>query len=75
MQDLVLFVAKSLADQPDKVDVTAAQEGGELKLTLKVAEVDKGKIIGKKGRVIRAMRALVSYAASRTGKKVSLDVE
>lgn len=75
MKDLVLFMAKSLADHPDQVQLDAVEEGGTLKLNLKVAEVDKGKIIGKKGRVIRAMRTLVSFPAAKAGKKVLLDIE
>lgn len=75
MKDLVLYLAKALADHPDKVALDSAEEAGSLKLTLKVAEEDKGKIIGKKGKVIRAMRALVAVPAAKAGKKVLLDID
>ena len=75
MKDLVLYMAKALADQPDKVALEAKEEGGTLKLSLKLAEEDKGKIIGKKGRVIRALRTLVGFPAAKAGKRVLLDIE
>lgn len=75
MKDLVLFMAKALADHPEKVELEAKEDAGTLKLNLKLAEEDKGKIIGKKGRVIRAMRTLISFPAAKAGKKVLLDIE
>ena len=75
MKELALHIAKHLVDQPDKVEVTAAEEGGVTRLTLKVAEEDKGKIIGKQGKVIKAISAVVAVAAAKADKSVLLDVE
>ncbi|HAH05384.1 MAG TPA: RNA-binding protein [Elusimicrobia bacterium] len=75
MKELALHIARQLVDQPDKVDVTASEEGGVTRLMLKVAEEDKGKIIGKQGKVIKAIRAIVGVAAAKADKTVVLDVE
>ena len=74
MKDLVLFMAKALADQPDKVALESKEEAGTLKLNLKLAEEDKGKIIGRQGKVIKAIRTLASAAAMKQGKKVSVEI-
>ena len=70
-----MHIARNLVGQPDKVDVTASEEGNVTRLTLKVAEEDKGKIIGKQGKVIKAIRAVVSVAAAKANRTVLLDVE
>ena len=75
MKELALHIARHLVDQPDKVDVTASEEGGVTRLILKVAEEDKGKIIGKQGKVIKAIRAVVGVAAAKSNRTVLLDVE
>lgn len=75
MKELAIHIARHLVDQPDKVHVTASEDGAVTRLTLKVAEEDKGKIIGKQGKVIKAIRAIVSVAASKANKTVVLDVE
>lgn len=75
MKELALLLTKSLVDQPDKVEVTEEEEGGLRRLTLRVAEEDKGKIIGKQGKVIKAIRAVVGIAAERAKTKVLLDLE
>lgn len=75
MKELAIHIARQLVDQPDKVDVTASEEGGVTRLMLKVAEEDKGKIIGKQGKVIKAIRAIVGVAAAKADKTVVVDVE
>ncbi|MBI5244507.1 MAG: KH domain-containing protein [Elusimicrobia bacterium] len=75
MKELAIHIARHLVDQPDKVDVTASEDGAVTRLTLKVAEEDKGKIIGKQGKVIKAIRAIVSVAAAKANRTVVLDVE
>jgi len=72
---LVETLAKNLVDQPDKVVVEATESGGSATLMLRVAEEDKGKIIGKQGKVIKALRTVVSAVASHAGQKVVLDLE
>ena len=75
MKDLVLFVVKKLAEHPDAVRVEADEQNGSVHLRLTVAEEDKGKIIGKQGKVIKAIRNLVSAAASKSGKRSSVDID
>lgn len=75
MKGLVLHLAKSLVDQPEAVQVEAAEEGETVRLTLRVAEEDKGKIIGKQGKVIKALRAVVGAAALKVEKKAVLDLQ
>ena len=75
MKDLVLYLTKNLVDHPEQVEVTAVEENGEMKFSLKVAEEDKGKIIGKQGKVIKAIRSLVSAAAAKRGKKATVEIE
>ena len=71
MKDLVEVIAKSLVDLPDEVVVT---EKG-LVVSLKVAPSDMGKVIGKQGRIARAIRSVVKAAASREDKKVIVEIE
>ncbi|HAM36729.1 MAG TPA: RNA-binding protein [Elusimicrobia bacterium] len=75
MKKLAHFLIKNLADHSDQVSVQDSEQGDSVTLKLIVAEDDKGKIIGKKGKVIRAIRALVSSAASKTGKKIVVDID
>jgi predicted RNA-binding protein YlqC (UPF0109 family) len=75
MKDLVLHLVKNLAEHPDKVGVEESDENGVTRLQLTVAEEDKGKIIGKQGKVIKAIRAVATAAASKAGKKVAVDLD
>ncbi len=75
MKDLVLYLVKNLADQPDKVAIQESSQNGILRLQLTVAEEDKGKIIGKQGKVIKAIRAVAAVAALKGGKKVAVDLD
>ena len=75
MKDLALFIVKALADWPDKVSVSESEQGQTTLLRLSVAEEDKGKIIGKQGKVIKAIRSLILTSAAKQGKKVTLDIE
>ncbi len=74
MKELVLTIVKSLADHPEEVEVQESEQNGSVTLHLNVAEADKGKIIGKQGKVIKAIRALVSVAAARAGKRALLEI-
>lgn len=74
MEELVTYLARALVDRPDQVELRAqAVEGGTL-LELKVAPEDVGKVIGRDGRTINAMRAVLAVAALRRGAKVRLEV-
>ncbi len=74
MKDLVEVIAKSLVEHPDEVVVTEKQSGKTLVLELKVAPSDMGKVIGKQGRIAKAIRSVVKAAASREDKKVVVDI-
>ena len=75
MKDLAHFLVKNLAGRPDQVSVQESESNGTLSLKLVVAEEDKGKIIGKKGKVIKAIRALVSAAGCKTNKRTVVDID
>ena len=74
MKELVEYIAKSLVDNPDKVRVTEVQGSSATILELSVAEGDMGRVIGKSGRVVSAIRTLVQVAAAKQGKRVSLEI-
>ena len=65
MKDLVEVIAKSLVENPDEVVVTEKESGKALVLELKVAPSDMGKVIGKQGRIAKAIRSVVKAAASK----------
>ena len=74
MKDLLLYIARSLVQQPDKVTVTEVQGSDELTLELRVAPEDMGKVIGRQGRIAKEIRTLVRAYAQRPGVKVSVDI-
>jgi predicted RNA-binding protein YlqC (UPF0109 family) len=74
LKELVEFVAKSLVDKPEGVALEEKLEGNLTVLELKVSKEDYGKIIGKQGRTIKALRTLVSAACAKNGLKYSLEV-
>ena len=75
MKELTQFLVKNLADHPDQASVQDSESEGTVTLKLVVAEEDKGKIIGKKGKVIKAIRSLVSAAGAKAQKKIVVDIE
>ena len=75
MKELVEVIAKSLVDLPDKVVVTERETEKGLILELKVDPTDMGKVIGKQGRIAKAIRSVVKAAASRENKKVIIEIE
>ena len=74
MRQLVEVIAKALVDHPDEVVVTEKEEGKTLVLEVKVAESDMGKVIGKQGRIAKAIRSVVKAAAAKEDKKVIVDI-
>lgn len=74
MKELIDYLARSLVDHPEKVDVQQQRSGGKIRLELFVAKDDMGRVIGKSGKVANAMRALLRVAAAREGKEVSLTI-
>ncbi len=73
LQDLVQFLATRLADRPDEVRVTV-QEGPQTLYELRVASEDQGRIIGREGRTIQALRVLVGAAARRRGGRATVEL-
>ena len=74
MKELVEYIAKSIASHPDEVKVTEAQEDGRIVLRLEVAPDDKGKVIGRQGRVAQSMRVLLRVAAVKEGARAVLEI-
>ncbi len=74
MKELIEYIATSLVDDPGQVQVKQVRMGSKIRLELRVAKEDMGRIIGKSGRVANAMRILLRVSAAREGKQVSLDV-
>lgn len=74
MKDLVAFIATSLVDDPSAVQVTETEGEGAVVLELRVAKEDLGKVIGKQGRTARAIRSLLSAAASKDNRKARLEI-
>ena len=75
MKGLLEVIAKSLVDNPDEVVVTEKETEKGLVLELKVAPSDMGKVIGKQGRIAKAIRSVVKAAASRENNQVSVVIE
>ena len=75
MRELLEFLARSLVENPDQVQVSEAEEiEGEVVLELEVAEDDLGRVIGRGGRVANALRAVMKAAATREEKRVVVDI-
>jgi len=74
LRDLVTFIAKSIVDNPDRVEVNEVEGERAVVFELRVAPEDMGKVIGKKGRVIHAVRALVQAAAAKEGKRATVEI-
>jgi predicted RNA-binding protein YlqC (UPF0109 family) len=74
LKGLVEYVARALVDKSDAVKVDEVQDGNTTVYELEVDEEDIGKVIGRQGRVVRGLRALVKAAATRKGTRVDLDV-
>ncbi len=74
MKELIEFIAKSIADNPDAVVVTETQEEDRTVIRLEVAPEDKGKVIGRQGRVVQAMRTLLRVAAVKKGTRATLEI-
>ncbi len=75
MKELALFVVSKLVDKPEAVSVTESRDGDVLVLKLAVDESDKGKVIGKQGKVIKAIRAVVGAAAAKAGRHAAVEID
>ena len=75
MKELVEVIAKALVDNPDDVVVTESMKGEDILIELTVAAADIGKVIGKQGRIAKAIRSVVKAAASKEDKKVIVEIQ
>ncbi|WP_028307366.1 KH domain-containing protein [Desulfitibacter alkalitolerans] len=74
MKELVEFIAKSLVDNPDDVSVTQVDGERSIQLELRVAPEDMGKVIGKQGRIAKALRTVLKAAAAKEGTRVVVEI-
>lgn len=75
MKQLLEVIASALVDNPDEVVVTETEDENEIVLSLKVAPDDMGKVIGKQGKIAKAIRAVVRASASKSDKKILVDIQ
>lgn len=75
MKELVETIARALVDSPDEVVVTETENDREILVTLHVAQDDMGKVIGKQGRIAKAIRSVVKAASSKCDKKVKVEIQ
>ena len=74
MKELIEYIAKTIAAHPDEIVATETEEEDRVVIRLEVAQDDKGKIIGRQGRVVQAMRTLLRGAAVKHGTRVTLEI-
>ena len=74
LQETLLDIAKAIVDSPDEVRVTKEEDEKSITLTLTVAPDDMGMVIGRHGRIAKAIRTVIKAASANTGKKVSVDI-
>lgn len=74
MKELVEFIVKSLVDNPDSLIITSEEEGDLVKIFIKADENDIGKIIGKQGKIAKAIRTIARSSAMKSGKKVLVEI-
>ena len=75
MRDMIGYIARVLVDDADAVEVRSQWSDGRLNINLKVADADKGKVIGRRGRVVHAMQSLLRVAATKSNLRAGIDVE
>ena len=74
LENLLLVLARALVDEPDKVGVSGTESDARVELELRVAPDDMGRVIGRQGRTIRAIRTVVKAASVKAGKRVTVEV-
>jgi len=74
MEELVKYIAQNLVDNPDAVTTTVSETEEEVLITLSVAPDDMGKVIGKQGRIAKAIRTVVRAASAKSQKKYTVDI-
>jgi uncharacterized protein len=74
LENLLLVLARSLVDEPERVEVSGTESNSRVDLELRVAPEDMGRVIGRQGRTIRAIRIVAKAASVKLGKRVSVEV-
>jgi len=74
IRELVEVIARALVDDPDQVVVNQVENGDEITIELKVAPGDMGRVIGRQGRIAKAIRSVVKAASTRIDKKVTVEI-
>ncbi len=75
LKQILVDIARAIVDTPDAVTVEMNEEGDNVTLILRVAEDDTGMVIGRKGRIAKAIRSIMKVAGSSSGKKVTVEIE
>lgn len=74
LENLLLFLTRSLVDEPEKVEVEGKETDSRVDLTLRVAPGDIGKVIGRRGRIVKAIRTVMKAASVKANKRVNVEV-
>ena len=74
LENLLLFLARSLVDEPEKVEVEGRETDSRVDLTLRVAQGDMGKVIGRGGRIVKAIRIVMKAASVKENKRVNVEI-
>lgn len=74
MKDLVMYIAKALVDNPEQVSVSEVTGERATVIELKVADGDRGKVIGKEGRIIKSIRTIVNSASAKLDKRATVEI-
>ena len=74
MRELILYIVRELVDTPDQVEVKEVDGERSSILELRVADEDRGKVIGKEGRIIKSIRTLVNAASAKRDKRVTVEI-
>ncbi len=74
LENLLLFLARSLVDEPEKVEVEGRETDSRVDLTLRVAQGDMGKVIGRGGRIVKAIRTVMKAASVKENKRVKVEI-
>ena len=74
LESLLRFLARSLVDEPEKVEVSGRETDSRVDLTLRVAQGDTGKVIGRRGRTVKAIRTVMKAASVKENKRINVEV-
>ena len=74
LESLLLFLARSLVDEPEEVEVEGRETDSRVDLTLRVAQGDMGKVIGRGGRIVKAIRIVMKAASVKEGTRVNVEI-